>query len=55
MAAAMVQGMALPYDAAELSQRDPVARLFVVALGLARRWQIEKIEFDPEGRRLDLH
>ncbi len=29
MAAAMVQGMALPYDAAELSQRDPVASLFV--------------------------
>jgi hypothetical protein len=51
----MVQGMALPYDAAELAQRDPVASLFEVALGLARPWQIEKIEFDPEGRRLDLH
>ncbi len=51
----MVPGMALPYDAAELAPRDPVASLFEVALGLARPWQIEKIEFDPEGRRLDLH
>lgn len=47
--------MALPYDAAELAQRDPVASLFEVALGLGRPWQIEKIEFDPEQRRLDLH
>ena len=51
----MVRGMALPYDAAELAQRDPVASLFEVALGRARPWQVEKIEFDPEGRRLDLH
>ncbi len=51
----MVRGMPLPYDAAELAQRDPVASLFEVALGLARPWQVEKIEFDPEGRRLDLH
>jgi transposase len=45
-----------PHDeASELADGDPTTRLFELALGLARPWQIGKIEFDPEGRRLDLH
>jgi transposase len=32
-----------------------VASLFELALGLDRPRQIEKLDFDPDGRRLDLH
>jgi len=34
---------------------DPTSALFQLALGLTPPWRVEKIEFDPDRRRLDLN
>lgn len=46
--------MALPYDAAELQQRDPIQSLFDLALGLTPPWRVVGFMFDPDRRRLDI-
>lgn len=49
----MVRGFPIPNQVAVL--KDPTSALFQLALGISPPWAVDRLEFDPERRGLDIH